>query len=98
MWVRAMSRGASCTTVPSARADSYRAGHMSNRCWFWLVLILLACESKSAGKSVPTPTSPDVASIELKRFLDGMLVTSTVPQPDEPIWQTDSVLMHWLGK
>jgi len=50
-----------------------------------VVLLCLGCESKSAG-SAPAVTPPDVANAELKRFLDGMLVTSKVRPPNETIW------------
>ncbi len=70
-----------------------------------VVLLCLACESKlgASAPAVATPdvAPPDVANAELKRFLDGMLVTSKVRPPDESVWpvppgegaQLDSVII-----
>ena len=78
------------------------------RTWAWLVVAVLAgCESKT-GKPVPPkaadPALPaeapeNVADKELKRFLDGMLITSEARTPDEPTWPTgdDGSMLFWIS-
>jgi predicted Zn-dependent protease len=69
-----------------------------------VVLLCLSCESKfggstSAASSTPAATPPDDTNVELKRFLDGMLVTSKVPPPEESVWPvepTQTQQLDWL--
>lgn len=74
-------------------------------CHTWLLLTLLpalSCEWKPhadapPAQTVATAASPQTTDAELKRFLDGMLVTSNVPASTELIWPVDEIpLSLWL--
>lgn len=76
--------------------------------WAWLgvVALLAGCESKTAKVAPPAPdpalpaeAPENVADKELKRFLDGMLITSNARTPDEPTWPTgeDGSTLFWIS-
>lgn len=72
---------------------------MRNLLLILVVLAAFACESKKAAappQSAPAEQAPPAD--DLRRFLDGMLVTSNVKPPKEPVWpvESQSRQLYWV--